>query len=212
MNRFETLGSIFLASAFCLSFTACDSSESTASTPTVTKLDAAPTAAPIPEEVDQPLDAELVLESEPAPATSLPEEAVLASTAMTPPPVEIGERDKTPITSAGETNIHLDELELGSGWASSRCEQPTRQFMVDQDERINLCFRVVHQRVAESVTVEWARDGKLRHSIEVNIPSTRAYLTRAWMPVTAGRAGQWTATVKSADGVVLGQLDFTVAK
>jgi hypothetical protein len=244
MNRFETLGAALLTSAFCVSFTACNSSESPAS-----KLDDAPAAAPLPAEVEDqkpdPLDAELVLESEPAPAASLApsEETVLASAAMIPAPVErepqpagslrsasllphgtpeanviaftnlrLGKRDKAPIAGAGETGIHLDELELGSGWASSRCEQSTRQFVVDQDERINLCFRVVHPREAESVTVEWARDGKLRQSIEVGVASTHAYLTRAWMPVTAGRAGQWTATVKSADGAVLGQLDFTVAK
>jgi hypothetical protein len=239
MNRFETLGAALLTSAFCVSFTACNSSESPAS-----KLDDAPAAAPLPAEV---ADAELVLESEPAPAASLApsEETVLASAAMIPAPVEreikpqpadslrsasllphgtpeanviaftnlrLSKRDKAPIAGAGETGIHLDELELGSGWASSRCEQSTRQFMVDQDERINLCFRVVHPREAESVTVEWTRDGKLRQSIEVGVASTHAYLTRAWMPVTAGRAGQWTATVKSADGAVLGQLDFTVAK
>jgi hypothetical protein len=243
MNSFETLGAALLTSAFCLSFTACDSSESSASTPTATKLDDAPAAAPLPVE-----DAELVLESEPAPATSMlapSEEAVLASAAMVPAPVEreikpqpagslrsasllppgtpeasviaftnlrLGKRDKAPIAGAGATGIHLDELEIGSGWASSRCEQSTRQFVVEQDERINLCFRVVHPREAESVTVEWARDGKLRQSIEVGVAPTHAYLTRAWMPVTAGRAGQWTATVKSADGAVLGQLDFTVAK
>jgi hypothetical protein len=233
MNRFETLGAALLTSAFCLSFPACDASESTASTPTATKLDDAPAA-------------ELVHESEPAPALLAPiEETVLASAAMTPAPVglemkpqpagslrsasllpagtpeanviaftnlRLGKRDKAPIAGAGATGIHLDELELGSGWASSRCEQTTRQFVVDQDERINLCFRVVHPREAESVTVEWARDGKLRQSIEVSVAPTHAYLTRAWMPVTAGRAGQWTATVKSADGAVLGQLDFTVAK
>jgi hypothetical protein len=250
MNRFETLGAALLTSACCLSFTACDSSESTASAATATKLDGAPAAASLPDEVDdqkldQP-DAELVLESEPSPAASLlapGEETVLASAAMIPAPVELeprlagslrsasllpsgtpeanviaftnlrlGKRDKPPIAGAGETGIHLDELELGSGWASSRCEQPSQQFVVDQDERINLCFRVVHPRETESVTVEWARDGKLRQSIEVDVAPTHAYLTRAWMPVTAGRAGQWTATVKSADGAVLGQLDFTVAK
>jgi hypothetical protein len=212
MNRFETLGAALLTSAFCISFTACDSPESTASAPTALVLDDAPAAAPLPEEVD----ADLVLESEPAPAMSLlapSEETVLASAAMTPAPVE---REIQPqpagIIGAGASGIHLDELELGSGWASSRCEQTTRQFVVDQDERINLCFRVVHPREAENVTVEWAREGKLRHSIEVSVAPTRRYLTRAWMPVTAGRAGQWTATVKSQDGAVLGQLDFTVAK
>jgi hypothetical protein len=210
MNSFETLGAALLTSAFCLSFTACDSSESTAS-----KLDDAPAAAPLPAEVEDQkpdqLDAELVLESEPAPAASLApsEETVLASAAMVPAPVEIkpqpagslrsasllpsgtpeanviaftnlrlGKRDKAPIAGAGETGIHLDELEVGSGWASSRCEQTTRQFVVDQDERINLCFRVVHPREAESVTVEWARRqapsvDRGRRRVDARVPDPR---------------------------------------
>lgn len=135
-----------------------------------------------------------------------PEEHIVAFTHL-----PLAKRDKAPVGGIGATGIHLDELELGRGWASSRCEELGTVFDARDDERVNLCFRVVHPREVESVTVEWARDGKLRQSIEVGVKASHAYLTRAWMPVSAGRAGDWTATVKSADGSVLGQVAFEIA-
>lgn len=126
--------------------------------------------------------------------------------------LRLSTHDKAPIAGAGTTGVHLDEIELGKGWAASRCEEPTRSFVVDVDDRVSFCFRVVHPSEAETVTVEWSRDAKLRHSIEIDIPAKHAYLTRAWMPVTAGRVGHWSAVVKSSDGTVLGQLEFDIGK
>lgn len=124
----------------------------------------------------------------------------------------VSKRDKAPIAGVGASGIHLDELETGAGWAKSRCEDTRDHFNAETDERVSLCFRVVHPREAEAVTVEWAKGGKLRHSIDVNIKASHAYLSRAWMPVSSGRAGEWTATVKSSDGSVLGQKVFTISK
>ena len=124
----------------------------------------------------------------------------------------LNKRDKAPVGGVGASGIHLDELVVGKGWASSRCEDIGARFEVDTDERVNVCFRVVHPSVAETVTVEWARAGKLRSSIEVNVRPTHAYLTRAWLPVSAGRVGAWTATVKSQDGSVLGRVEFEIVE
>lgn len=124
----------------------------------------------------------------------------------------IAKRDKAPVGGVGATGVHLDELEVGKAWASSRCAEPSRSFSAGVDDRVSVCFRVVHPREAEAVTVEWARDGKLRQSIELGVPATHSYLTRAWLPVSEGRAGAWTATVKSEDGAVLGQIEFEITK
>lgn len=134
-----------------------------------------------------------------------PEEHIAAFTNL-----RVGSKDKQLVGGVGATGIHLDELEVGHGWASSRCEELGQSFAVGDDERVNVCFRVVHQRVDETVTLEWARDGKVRQTIDLHIQPTHAYLTRAWMPVSAGRTGEWTATVKSEDGSVLGQVAFEI--
>jgi len=122
----------------------------------------------------------------------------------------VGKRDQPPVAGAGASGIHLDELVVGRGWASSRCADLSDHFVPGVDDRISVCFRVVHPRAAEQVTVEWARDGELRQAIEVGVRETRTYRTRAWMPVTEGRTGAWTATVKSEDGAVLGQISFEI--
>lgn len=140
--------------------------------------------------------------------TSKPEPTPASATASVP----TNKNSKPPIGAVGASGIHLDELAVGKGWASSRCEELGSRFEVGTDERVNVCFRVVHPSTAETVTVEWARDGKLRQSIEVNVKPSRAYLTRAWLPVSAGRVGDWTATVKSTDGLVLGQVGFQIVE
>lgn len=242
MNRaFETLSAALLTSTVCLLSIACESPEQdrpatpVASAEVEVEVAPVPEAAPAPAPAPAPIEVESpIVDEQPVLAnttltpvapklernhkptslrsptllpTDTPEANVAAFTNL-----RQSQRDKAPIAGAGLTGIHLDELELGSGWASSRCEAPSRSFVVEQDERVNLCFRVVHPREAEAVTVEWARDGKLRQAIQVNVPDTHAYLTRAWMPVSAGRAGQWTATVKSSDGVVLGSVAFEISK
>lgn len=232
MNR-ATLTTILLTSCVCLLSLACSPS---ADAPPQARADAAPlaieaaepspsaapqTPAPVIVEptIDEPVLASTtaVPSSEPkveAPAdlrspsllpAGTPEEHILAFTNL-----PSSKRDKPPVGGVGASGIHLDELAVGKGWASSRCEELGARFDAETDERVNVCFRVVHPRVAETVTVEWAREGKLRQTIEVNVRSTHAYLTRAWLPVSAGRVGEWTATVKSQDGSVLGSVAFEI--
>lgn len=135
-------------------------------------------------------------------------EAHLAAFAALP----VGKRDGAPVGGVGATGLHLDSLDLGTGYAKGQCEGSTRVFDAGADERVSVCFRVIHPREAETVTVEWARDGVMRHSIEVGVRPTHSYRTRAWMPVTEGRAGNWTATVKSEDGSVLGSANFEIVR
>lgn len=125
--------------------------------------------------------------------------------------LRLGKRDKPPIAGAGTSGIHLDELAVGKGWEDSRCTDVADAFTVDVDERVSLCFRVIHPPQDESVTVTWARDGKVRQRITVDVDPRHAYLTRAWLPVRKGKVGDWTATVLSDDGTVLGQATFTIS-
>ena len=196
--------------------------------PAIEAADATPAA--IPELAEQPVLAsaattptlEAATTPKPSTATKRPSKHELRNPSLLPagtPEINaeafaalpVGKRDKAPVAGVGETGIHLDEIAVGKTWASSRCEDLSASFVPGVDERISVCFRVVHPREAEQVTVEWTRDGKLRQSIRVGVRDTHAYRTRAWMPVTEGRAGQWTATVKSEDGAVLGQVAFEVA-
>jgi hypothetical protein len=202
MNR-TTLTTALLGSFVCTMSLACNAS---------------------PQVDERPLAVEAAEPSEPRVPTSTPEitipevvdEPVLASSVATPSTeleteMPVSKLDKPAIGGMGASGIHLDELAVGKGWASHRCEQLDSRFEVKTDDRVNVCFRVVHPRVAETVTVEWAREGKVRQSIDVSVQPTHRYLTRAWLPVTAGRAGEWTATVKSEDGSVLGSIEFEIA-
>jgi hypothetical protein len=216
MNR-AILTTAFVTSFVCAMSLACSPS---ADAPPQAQADAAPLVV----EAAEPSSSAALQ----TPASSLEQptpvidEPVLASTtvlpaerkAETPDNLPLSnlpnKGDKPPVAGVGASGIHLDELAVGKGWASSRCEQLGARFEVETDDRVNVCFRVVHPRVAETVTVEWARAGKLRQSIEVNVRSTRAYLTRAWLPVSAGRVGEWTATVKADDGSVLGRVEFEI--
>jgi hypothetical protein len=222
MNR-APLTTALLTSLVCVTTLACSPSadapqQARADVTTPASKAADPSPSPNPNVAPQ-------VDASPEHAKPIVEDPVLASTAVdlpaesnkpepTPasatPSVPTTNGDKPPIGAVGASGIHLDELAVGKGWASSRCDDLGTRFEVGTDERVNVCFRVVHPRTAETVTVEWARDGKLRQSIEVNVKPSRAYLTRAWLPVSAGRVGDWTATVKSTDGLVLGQVAFQV--
>lgn len=216
MNR-ATLTTALLTSLVCVMTLACSPS---ADAPPQAKVDARPLAV----EAAEPSASVVSVPSTSTPEIAAPtiEEPVLASTSVklppaaetpsSPPSLPLKKGDSSPVAGVGASGIHLDEIAVGKGWAASRCEELGGHFEIETDERVNVCFRVVHPRVPETVTVEWAREGKLRQSIEVNVKPTHAYRTRAWLPVSAGRVGDWTATVKSQDGTVLGQVEFEIAE
>ncbi|WP_157596508.1 DUF2914 domain-containing protein [Plesiocystis pacifica] len=116
-----------------------------------------------------------------------------------------------PVGGAGVNGIHLDMLEIGRGWHQSRCDLVGDTFTVGSDERVNVCMRVIHPRgEPEELTIYWERDGKLNQRSKVKVSKIPAYLTRGWLPITEARKGKWKATIKSADGAVLGEVEFTI--
>jgi hypothetical protein len=199
MNR-ATLTTALLTSFVCAMTLACSSS---ADAPPQAQADQPPIAVE-PAVVPPPVTSTVEI---PAPII---EEPVLASIAPVSAPAPSPEPATSTVGGVGASGIHLDDITVGKGWAASRCEDLGARFEVETDDRVNVCFRVVHPRVAETVTVEWAREGKVRQTIDVSVKPTHRYRTRAWLPVSAGRAGEWTATVKSTDGVVLGSVEFEI--
>lgn len=177
-------------------------------------------AAPLPSEQPLLTSTTTPVVREPAPASASARTRAAMLPAGTPDAnaaafisLPLSKRDKAPVAGIGASGIHLDELVVGQGWLDSRCEQPRTLFDANAaGERVNVCFRVVHPKLDERVSVEWSLAGKLRTTTSVGVTASHAYLTRAWLPVGPSRAGAWTATVKSEDGVVLGEVAFEITK
>ncbi len=177
-------------------------------------------AAPLPSEQPLLTNTTTPVVPEPAPASASARSRAAMLPAGTPDAnaaaftsLPLSKRDKAPVAGIGASGIHLDELVVGQGWLDSRCEQPRTSFDANAaGERVNVCFRVVHPKLDERVSVEWSLGGKLRTTTSVGVKASHAYLTRAWLPVGPSRAGAWTATVKSGDGVVLGEVAFEITK
>jgi hypothetical protein len=122
-------------------------------------------------------------------------------------------RDSAPVGGIGPSGIHIDDLVVGRGFTKSRCETETGEFNVEEDDRANLCIRVVHGgAVDEQLTVKWTREGRGPKVTRLSLHNGHAYRTRAWLPVRHYSAGDWTVTVTASDGTVLGQADFVVSK
>lgn len=124
----------------------------------------------------------------------------------------VAKGDGPPVGGIGANGIHFDVLEVGRGWEKSRCTDLTNTFTVPSDPQVNICLRVVHERGAtEELTVEWQKSGaaSTRRS-KVTVKDMHAYLTRSYLPIKEGYQGDWTATIKTADGTVLGKVAFKV--
>lgn len=120
--------------------------------------------------------------------------------------------DGAPVSSIGPNGIHFDTLVVGRGWEKSRCVEATNTFKTSIDDRVNICLRAVHPADVEDVlTVEWNKAGtKSTRRSTVTVKAMHAYLTRSYLPIKPGYEGEWTATIKTADGTVLAQVSFTV--
>jgi hypothetical protein len=124
----------------------------------------------------------------------------------------VAKGDGPPVGGIGANGIHFDVLEVGRGWEKSKCADLTNTFTVPTDLQVNICLRVVHPRGAtEELTVEWEKNGGsgTRRS-KVTVKDMHAYLTRSYLPIKEGYQGDWTATIKTADGTVLGKVAFKV--
>jgi hypothetical protein len=139
-----------------------------------------------------------------------PGTAAANATAYKKLPVAKG--DGPPVGGIGVNGIHFDVLEVGRGWEKSKCTDLTTTFTVPSDLQVNICMRIVHPRgVTEELTVEWEKNGGAgtRRS-KVTVKDMHAYLTRSYLPIKEGYQGDWTATIKTADGTVLGKVAFKV--
>jgi Protein of unknown function (DUF2914) len=124
----------------------------------------------------------------------------------------VAKGDGPPVGGIGANGIHFDVLEVGRGWEKSRCTGLTSDFAVPNDLQVNICMRIVHPRgETEELTVEWEKNGGAgtRRS-KVTVKDMHAYLTRSYLPIKEGYQGDWTATIKTADGTVLGKVAFKV--
>ena len=121
-----------------------------------------------------------------------------------------GRADARPVGGIGPGGLHLDDLVVGKDWRNSRCNAPSRVFSAGEDRRVSVCMRVVHQRIEESVTVVWTREGASPRRTVVHIPATHAYRTRAWLPAKTHFAGTWTVRVLAEDGTLLGHESFEI--
>lgn len=120
------------------------------------------------------------------------------------------EGDGPPLGGIGVNGIHIDQLEVGKGWESSKCDLVGNVFTAGVDEKVNVCMRVIHPREEQELTIVWSRDGKVAQRSKVAVKAIRAYLTRGWLPVKTERIGKWTASIQTADGTVLGEATFEI--
>jgi len=120
--------------------------------------------------------------------------------------------DGPPVGGIGTNGIHFDSMVVGRGWEKSRCVEPTTTFDPAVDDRVNICLRVVHPGdVEEQLTVEWVKvSSKSVRRSTITVKAMHAYLTRSYLPIKSNYTGSWTATIKTADEVVLGQVSFEI--
>jgi hypothetical protein len=144
--------------------------------------------------------------------TDIRSDAAPAANASAYKKLPVAKGDGPPVGGIGTNGIHFDVLEVGRGWEKSRCTDLTNAFTVPTDLQVNICMRVVHPREAtEELTVEWNKNGaKATRRSKVTVKAMHAYLTRSYLPIQEGYQGDWTATIKTADGVVLGTVSFKV--
>ena len=120
--------------------------------------------------------------------------------------------DGPPLGGIGGSGIHVDKIWLGTRYERDGCADETASFSLARDSQVNVCFRVVHSRVEESVEVEWIKDGAPFRRRGVNIPDLHAYRSRAYLVLRREYLGAWEARVLAADGAVLASVGFTVTE
>lgn len=123
----------------------------------------------------------------------------------------VASTDRPPVGGVGASGIHVDRVAIGSSSARSRCQDPKPQYSIAARDRVNLCFRVVHPRDVERVTVQWEKDdSKTVRRSWLQINDTHAYRTRAYLVLRSEYVGPWTVRVLADDGVELAKQHFVV--
>ncbi len=118
--------------------------------------------------------------------------------------------DRAPVGGVGATGIHIDDVAMGSEYARSRCSGNSGSFSVSNDDRANVCIRVVHLRQKEELSIVWQKlEGNARRG-KIVVKPLHAYRTRAYLKLRSEYVGDWVVSVYSDDGVELAQLPFSV--
>lgn len=121
-----------------------------------------------------------------------------------------GNGDGPPIGGVGRSGIHVDRIGVGTAYEKGICDGQSTTFSLQSADQAHVCFRVVHRRQAEVVTVRWERDGKLVKRTRMKIPSDHAYRTRAGLGLRKAFLGSWTVRVLDANGTELAAAQFDV--
>lgn len=156
-------------------------------------------------------DVEPAEEARPAGPRSVP--------AGTPPAIArvferlpVGIHDEPPVGAIGASGIHVDKIWVGQAYEREGCTGEADKFSLSRHGAVNVCFRVVHSRVEESVDVLWEKDGELFRRRAVQIPELHAYRTRAYLVLRREYIGSWKARVVSVDGIELATASFAVVE
>ncbi|MEM6293477.1 MAG: DUF2914 domain-containing protein [Myxococcota bacterium] len=123
-----------------------------------------------------------------------------------------GSRDRAPLEGIGVSGIHVDRLDLGSGYDRGVCQGSNRSYAVAAVKTVHVCFRAVHRRQTERVLVKWSKNGRLVRRVWIVIPAAHAYRSRAGLRLRDASVGAWTVSVESEDGTVLASGDFKVTR
>jgi len=121
-----------------------------------------------------------------------------------------GSSDGPPIGGVGRSGIHIDRIGVGTAYEKGICDGQSSTFSLQSADQAHVCFRVVHRRQAETVTVRWERDGKLVKRTRMKIPADHAYRTRAGIGLRKAFLGAWTVRVVDAHGTELAVAQFDV--
>ncbi|TPV94526.1 MAG: DUF2914 domain-containing protein [Myxococcales bacterium FL481] len=120
--------------------------------------------------------------------------------------------DRLPVGGVAKSGLHVDRISLGRASAAGRCIAGQRRFSIERRARPTICFRVVHDRVAEQVEVVWQQRQGTQRRTRVNVPPVHGHRTRAHLALRPEYVGDWTATVVSDDAVDLAAVSFEVIK
>lgn len=190
---------------------------------------AAPTPAPRSDPTPTPAAArELRLPAAHVPSATPVDEAVEPTPAAgdpravppgTPPAIArvfqrlpVAIHDGPPVGAIGASGIHVDKIWVGSRYERDGCTGESERFSLAKHDQVNVCFRVVHSRAEESVEVQWEKEGAPFRRRAVQIPDLHAYRTRAYLVLRREYIGNWTARVRSSDGIELAAVSFAVTE
>ena len=123
----------------------------------------------------------------------------------------VARADKPPVGGVGVLGIHVDDIQVGSLYDSGRCSGHETGFSALRNDRVSVCFRIVHPRTTQQVTVLWQRGDEIMRRTKITIPAAHAYRTRAFIVLRDGDAGKWTVRVLSSDDVELALARFDVS-